>query len=177
MLALCGLFAALMAVGAWISIPVSSGISFTLQLLAIMVCASLLPPMYAALSVVAYVLLGAVGLPVFSNFGAGVGILFGVTGGYIIGFIPAAWLTAFIISKWGREIWKQVIAMAAGVLLCYAFGSAWFMISLGRTLMQTLSVCVIPYIPFDLLKIAVSVLLSKAVWKPFQTILHSSRVR
>lgn len=177
MLAACGLFAALMAVGAWIAIPMASGISITLQLLAIMTCAALLPAGYAALSVGAYVLLGLVGLPVFSNFGAGAGVLFGVTGGYIMGFIPAAWLTAFIITRWGREVWKQAIAMAAGVVACYAFGSVWFMVSLGRSLEQTLTVCVLPYIPFDCIKIGISVLLSKVLWKPFKQILHRGNAR
>lgn len=172
MLVLCALFAALMAIGAWISIPMSSGISVTLQLMAIMTCAALMRPMYAALSVTAYALIGLVGLPVFSNFSGGPGVLLGVTGGYIIGFIPAAFLTSLIIHRWGREVWKQALAMVLGVLVCYAFGSLWFMISLKRSLGQTLALCVIPYIPFDLIKIAVAVLLSKSLYQPMQSILR-----
>lgn len=172
MLVLCALFAALMAVGAWIAIPMSSGISVTLQLMAIMTCASLLQPRYAALSVTAYALVGFVGLPVFAGFTGGAGKLLGVTGGYIIGFIPAAFVTSLIIHQWGRQLWKQAIAMVLGVALCYAFGSVWFMVSLKRTLSQTLALCVIPYIPFDLIKIAVSLLLSKALYQPLMTVLR-----
>ena len=174
MLVLCGLFAALMAVGAWISIPMSSGISVTLQLMAIMTCAALMKPVYAMLSVLAYALIGLVGVPVFSNFRGGPGVLLGVTGGYIVGFIPAAFLTAWLIERWGRELWKQAIAMVLGVVLCYAFGSVWFMVSMHRTLGQTLALCVLPYIPFDLIKIALSVLLSRALYQPMQTILRRS---
>ncbi len=177
MLVLCALFAALMAVGAWISIPMSSGISVTLQLMAIMTCAALLKPTYAALSVLVYVLLGFVGLPVFSNFQGGAGVLLGVTGGYIIGFIPSAFVTALIIDRWGREMWKQLIAMVLGIILCYAFGSVWFMVSLKRSLSQTLAMCVIPYIPFDAIKIVISMLLSKALYQPLQTILHRAGTR
>ena len=176
-LVLCAMFAALMAVSAWISIPMSSGISITLQLLAIMTCASLLPPVPATLSVLAYELIGLVGLPVFSNFGSGAGVLLGVTGGYLVGFIPAAWLTSFLISRWGRQVWKQFIAMVLGILLCYAFGSVWFMVSLGRTLQQTLAVCVIPYIPFDLIKIALSCLLSTLLYRPLQQVLRRGTSR
>ena len=203
MLVLCAMFAALMAVGAWISIPVFS-IPITLQLLAIMVAAALLPPTYATLSVVVYVLLGLVGLPVFSNFTGGVGRLFSITGGYIIGFIPAAWLTSFLVKKWGPAWWKQALAMVLGVLVCYAFGTVWFMLmnqqnvaaynatladmtetqlaeAGGRksayTLMQTLSICVFPYIPFDLIKIAISVALCRLLRKPMQTVLRQSRLR
>lgn len=197
MLTLCALFAALMAVGAWISIPIFS-IPVTLQLLAIMVCAALLPPRYALMSVCVYVLLGLVGLPVFSGFTGGIAKLFSITGGYIIGFIPAAWVTSLIITKWGREIWKQIIAMIIGVLICYLFGTVWFMLMNqqnvaafnaglnGKTeeeilaagglksaysLSQTLGMCVIPYIPFDAVKIAISAVLSKALWQPMKKIL------
>ena len=171
-LVLCALFAALMAVGAWISIPMSSGISVTLQLLAIMTCASLLEPAQAALAVTAYELIGMAGLPVFSNFQAGPGVLLGVTGGYLIGFIPAAFLTSLIIRRRGRELWKQAIAMVLGITVCYAFGSVWFMVSLHRTLGQTLALCVIPYLPFDAIKIALSVALSRALYRPMQTVLR-----
>lgn len=177
MLVLCALFAALMAVGAWIAIPMSSGISVTLQLLAIMVCAALLKPGYAALAVTAYALLGFVGLPVFSGFRGGAGVLLGVTGGYIIGFIPAAFLTSLIINLWGRDFWKQAIAMVIGVAVCYAFGSVWFMVSLQRTLSQTLAMCVIPYIPFDAIKIAISVALSLALEKPLAAVMRRSGTR
>lgn len=172
-LILCALFAALMAVGAWISIPMGN-VPVTLQLMAIMTCAALLKPGYATLSVTVYALLGFVGLPVFSKFQGGAGVLLGVTGGYIIGFIPAAFITSLIIDKWGRALWKQAIAMVLGVLVCYAFGSVWFMLSLKRTLAQTLAACVIPFIPFDLIKIVLSVLLSQALYLPMQTVLHQA---
>lgn len=198
-LCLCGLFAALMAVCAWISIPIFS-IPVTLQLLAIMVCAAMLPPMYATLAVVVYVLLGLVGLPVFAGFTGGVGKLFGITGGYIVGFIPAAYITSLIIhtcrfgaekSGWVRFV-RYLLAMAAGVVVCYAIGTVWFMMinrqtvntyneqlatmtdlqveqAGGRksayTVGKVLGICVVPYLPFDAVKIALAAVLSMRLEK------------
>lgn len=166
----CALFAALMAVGAWISLPIGE-ISVTLQLLSIMLASSLLPPMYAMLSVLTYVLLGAVGLPVFAGFSAGVGVLAGVTGGYIAGFIVSAWVTSFIIHKCGRAWWIQAVAMALGVVLCYAIGTAWFMHVSGRDMMTSLSICVLPFVPFDAIKVALAVLMALRLYKPMKQIL------
>lgn len=166
----CALFAALMAVGAWISIPIGE-ISITMQLLPIMLASALLSPMYAALSVTVYVLLGAIGLPVFAGFRAGVGVLAGATGGYIVGFVVGALLTSLIITRWGLAWWKQALAMVLGVAVCYAIGTAWFMHLTGRGLVSCLSICVLPFIPFDLAKIAVSVVLSLRLRQPMKRIL------
>ena len=187
MLVLCAMFAALMAVGAWISIPIFS-IPITLQLLAILCCSALLSPGYATLSVVVYVLLGLIGLPVFTGFTGGVGKLLSITGGYIIGFIPCAFITSWVIRHWGYALWKQALAMILGVAICYAFGTAWFLIMNGQqvaagtaskayTLGQTLGICVVPYIPFDLIKIAISIALSRLLRKPLQNAMAHGHTR
>jgi biotin transport system substrate-specific component len=193
-LCLCGLFAALMCVCAWISINIFS-IPVTLQLLAVLICAALLTPGLATMSVVAYVLLGLVGLPVFAGFTGGVGKLFGITGGYIIGFIPAVYVTSLLVHKchFGKQestalkLVRYIVAMVLGVLVCYAFGTVWFMIinqqsvaahnaeiatmtdlmqqeaggvKSAYTLGQVLGICVLPYLPFDAVKIALAAVLS-----------------
>lgn len=167
MLVMCALFAALMAVCAQISIPIEP-VPICLTLFAVEVCGALLKKQYAALAVLAYVLLGLVGLPVFANFKGGAGVLFGTTGGYIFGYVLCAFLIALIVEKWGREVWKQAIAMVIGVAVCYLFGTIWFMLLSHRSLGESLALCVIPFLPGDAVKIALALVMSKALYKPFQ---------
>ena len=162
-LVLIALFAALIALCAWITIP--SFVPFTMQTFAVFMAASLLGGKRGTLAVLVYILLGAVGLPVFSGFNSGLGYLAGKTGGYIIGFIALA-LTMWGVTKIGGRGWvARGIGMVAGLLVCYAFGTAWFMNVYIRTsgpvtLMTVLSWCVIPYIIPDLVKIALALYLS-----------------
>ena len=165
-LVLIALFAALIALCAWITIP--SFVPFTMQTFAVFMAASLLGGKRGTLAVLVYILLGAVGLPVFSGFNSGLGYLAGKTGGYIIGFIALA-LTMWGVTKIGGRGWVvRGIGMVAGLLVCYAFGTAWFMNVYIRTsgpvtLMTVLSWCVIPYIIPDLIKIALALYLSNRI--------------
>ena len=117
-----------------------------------------------------YILLGAIGLPVFSGFTGGIGILLGNTGGYIIGFLFSA-LTMWLISHLaGSNRIVQAVSMLAGLLVCYAFGTAWFMIVYTRgngpvSLAVVLGWCVIPFIIPDLIKIAVALLIGSRIRK------------
>lgn len=161
---LCALFAALTAVCAQIQIPMWP-VPITLSLLPVLLCASLMNKSYAALAMLVYMLMGLIGLPVFSGMAGGPGKLFGVTGGYIIGYIPCAFLAAWIIGRWGRAYWKQCLAMAAGVLACYAFGTAWFMLTKHAGLWPSLTMCVIPFLPGDAVKILLAAFLGKRLEK------------
>ena len=162
-LVLIALFAALIALCSWITIP--SVVPFTMQTFAVFMAVSLLGGRRGALAVTVYILLGAVGLPVFSGFGGGLGYLLGKTGGYIIGFVASA-LTMWGVEKiGGRGFVIRAVGMIAGLLVCYAFGTAWFMNVYMRangpvTLMTVLSWCVIPYVIPDLIKIALALYLS-----------------
>ena len=163
-LCLCALFAALTAVCTQIQIPMGP-VPVTLSLLPVLLCASLLKKSYAALAMLVYMLMGLIGLPVFSGMAGGPGKLFGVTGGYIIGYIPCAFLAAWIIEKWGRTYGKQCMAMAVGVLACYAFGTAWFMITKGTALWPSLTMCVIPVLPGDAVKILLAAFMGQRLEK------------
>lgn len=167
MLVMCALFAALMAVSAQISIPIEP-VPICMTLFAVELCGALMKKQYAALATLAYILLGLVGAPVFAGFKSGAAVLFGTTGGYIFGYVLCAFLISLIIEKWGREVWKQVIAMVVGLLVCYLFGTAWFMLLSGRALAESLALCVIPFLPGDAVKIALAVVLSLALYKPMQ---------
>lgn len=160
------IFVALMAICSWISIP--SAVPFTLQTFAVFMAVGLLGGKLGTLAVIVYIILGSIGIPVFAGFTGGIGILFGSTGGYIFGFILTA-LSYWLITKiFGRKTWVIVIAMVIGLLLCYAFGTIWFMFLYARTsgpvsLAAALGWCVIPFIIPDVIKIALALIITKGV--------------
>lgn len=162
-IAYIAIFTALMAVCSWISIP--TAIPFTLQTMAVFLAVGLLGGKRGTIAVAAYVLLGAVGAPVFANFSGGVGILLGQTGGYILGFIGSALLMWTLERFLGGKLWGLGLSMVLGLLVCYAFGTAWFMVvyPMGGesvTLWTALTWCVFPYVVFDLIKIALALTLT-----------------
>lgn len=160
------LFACLMAICAWISIP--GQIPFTLQTMGVFLAVGLLGGKRGTVAVLVYILMGAVGLPVFSGFAGGLGKLLGTTGGYIVGFLVSALLMWAMEALFGSKKWVLPVSMVVGLIACYAFGTAWFMVvytsSKGAiTLGAVLGMCVIPYIIPDAVKIAVALLLTKAL--------------
>ena len=162
-MAYIGLFACLMAICAWISIP--GEIPFTLQTMGVFLAVGLLGGKRGTLAVLVYVLLGAVGLPVFSGFTGGLGRLLGATGGYILGFLASALVMWAVEKLLGDKTWAKVLGMLLGLIACYAFGTAWFLVVYTKakgaiSLMSVLGMCVVPYIIPDLLKIAAALALT-----------------
>ena len=162
-LVMVALFAALIAVCAWVTIPGS--VPFTLQTMGVFLAVGLLGGKRGTAAVLVYILLGAVGMPVFSGFSGGVGRLLGTTGGYIIGFLVAALAMWAMEAVFGRAKWVLPVSMLLGLLLCYAFGTVWFLVLYTQTkgaisVASVLSMCVIPFILPDLLKIALALLLT-----------------
>ena len=158
------LFACLMAICSWISVP--GEVPFTLQTMGVFLAIGLLGGKRGTLAVLVYILMGAVGLPVFSGFTGGIGKLVGVTGGYIVGFLASALVMWAMEALLGRKKWVLAVSMVVGLLICYAFGTAWFMVlytsSKGAiTLGFVLAQCVIPHVIPDVIKIAVALLLTK----------------
>ena len=161
--------AALIAVCSWISIPTT--VPFTLQTLAVFFIIGLLGGKKGTLAVLVYIAIGAMGLRVFSGFNGGLGYLFGSTGGYIFGFLGTALVIWAITHVLGEKPLVLVISMLIGLLVCYLFGTAWFMMVYFNNAkpvswMTALSRCVFPFILPDLLKLWVAFLLSKRL-KPF----------
>lgn len=157
------LFAVLISVCAYISIPFT--VPFTMQLFGVFMALLTLGGRRGTYAVTAYLLLGAVGLPVFAGFRGGVGVLLGVTGGYITGFLFSALLYWGLTAKLGSSLPVKVLASLVGLLGCYLFGTAWFMAAYGQTvgavgIMIVLSRCVLPYVLPDLLKLALAAALS-----------------
>lgn len=162
-MAYIGLFAVVIAICSWISIP--TVVPFTLQTFAVFLAVAVLGGKRGALSVIVYVLLGAVGLPVFSGFKGGIGVLLNTTGGYIIGFIFSALLMWAFEKAFGKKAWAVILSMILALALCYAFGTIWFMIVYANNvgavgLSAVLGWCVIPFVIPDLIKIALAFILS-----------------
>lgn len=173
-IAYIGVFTVLITICSWISIP--TPIPFTLQTFAVFLAVSILGGKRGTLAVVVYVLLGAIGVPVFGEFTGGIGIILRSTGGYIIGFILSALVMWLIESLFGRKLWVQGIAMILGLIACYAVGTAWFMFVYMRDtgavgLSTVLGWCVIPFIIPDAVKIALALMLSSALKKPLAEII------
>jgi biotin transport system substrate-specific component len=157
------MFAVLMAVCSWISIP--TVVPFTLQTFGVFMAVSMLGGKRGTISVLVYILLGAIGIPVFANMTGGFGIILGSTGGYIVGFLFSA-LAMWALEKVpGPKPVIRILSMIVGLIVCYAFGTVWFMVVYARTtgavgLGTVLGWCVIPFIIPDLIKIALAYILS-----------------
>ena len=173
-LTLIALFTVLTAVCAWISVPVPAPfVQFTMQTFAVFAALLTLGGKRGTYAVTAYLLLGAVGAPVFSSFRGGLGVLLGTTGGYILGFLLQALLYWLMTAKLGEGMKMKLAASVLGLVLCYAFGTAWYLVLYARTcspmgLMTALSYCVFPFIIPDLLKLALPLLLARRIEKYVQ---------
>lgn len=163
-----GLAAAIIAVCSWITIPIGA-VPITLQTMAVCLIAGLFGLKRGTLATVVYICLGAIGVPVFSSFKSGVGVLAGPTGGYIIGFIFTALIVGFVSDKTKGKLWCIVVAMIIGIAVCYAFGTAWFYIYMQSknpmSLGAVLSACVIPFLLPDAAKIVIAAVLTNRLKK------------
>ena len=159
------LMAALMAVCAWITIPVGP-VPFTMQTFAVFAALGLLGGKRGTLAVVVYLLLGLVGLPVFAGFSSGAAALLGPTGGFLVGFLASALVYWGVTAKWGKSLPGMALAMGLGLVVCYAFGTAWFLVAYARAagpigLWAALGMCVFPFVVPDLVKLALAWMLSR----------------
>ena len=168
-MALCGLFAALLAVCAWLAVPVGDGV-ITLQTFGVFLTLGVLGGKRGSISILVYLLLGAVGLPVFAGFRGGFGALLDTNGGYLLGFLVAAlvyWLLEICL---GDRTWVWVIGMILGLLVCYTCGCLWFLfgyladgtaMGMGTVILKT----VVPYLIPDGIKLTLAWYLSNKLRK------------
>lgn len=163
-MAYIALFAVIIAVCAWISVP--TAVPFTLQTFGVFLAVGVLGGKRGTLAVLVYLLLGAVGVPVFAGFSGGIGCLLGSTGGYIVGFLLTALVMWLMERLLGDKMWVLALSMVLGLAVCYAFGTAWFMVVYARTtgaigLLTALGWCVVPFILPDLIKIALALVICR----------------
>ena len=153
----CGCCAALIAVCAWVALPMGE-ITVTMQTFGVFLTLLLLGGGKGTATCMVYLLLGAVGLPVFSGFQGGVGILFGPTGGYLWGFLVLA------LCYWAfRTLLGNMASMILGTFLCYVCGTAWFYFVYGGGIWVVLLKCVLPYLLPDALKLILALYLHKRI--------------
>ena len=159
---LVSLFAALTAVGAFISIPIYP-VPLTLQTLFTLLAAMTLGSVLGGSSQIIYVLLGMIGLPVFAGFKAGIGVLFGPTGGFLFGFIISSYIIGKIIElKKEKDIFYYFLAGGLGIVIIYISGITQLSLVTGIGIKKALMVGVFPFLPGDILKlIAASFLANK----------------
>lgn len=156
-LSLCALFSALMAVCAWLSVPLF-GVPVTLQTFAVFLCLLTLGGKLGSISVAVYLSLGAVGLPVFSGFHGGFGAFFGASGGFLWGLLAAALLFWGIIAVFGEKY--RLIAVIASLLLCYVCGAVWFsQVYTGSE--NPILLTVLPFVLPDGIKIALAWIIAR----------------
>ena len=169
-MAYIAVFTALLAVCSWIAIPMPWGVAYTLQTLGVFLAVGVLGGKRGTLAVVVYLLLGAMGVPVFSGFQGGTAALLGTTGGYIAGFLFYALAMWMLEKRLGRRLPALALSMVLGLAVCYAFGTVWYMAVYTRSngavaLGTVLGWCVVPYIIPDLVKIGLAVGLSNRLQK------------
>ena len=162
-MAVIALSTALIAVCSWISVP--TVVPFTLQTFAVFAVAGLFGMKRATLSMVVYILLGAIGVPVLAGMQGGFDKIIGSTGGYIIGFLLIAMIVGFASDTFGRKAVPLSVSMLVGLAVCYIFGTAWFMFVYSRTsgpiaLGAALAWCVLPYLIPDAVKIVLAAFLT-----------------
>lgn len=149
---------------AWLTVPYA--VPFTMQTFGVFFALLFLGGKKGTLSIGVYLLLGALGLPVFSGFSGGIGHLLGITGGYMLGFLLTGIVYMVFERLFGKSLKISVISLILGLFLCYAFGTVWFSVYKGNVrVMQAFAICVLPFIIPDLLKLTLAVIICKRLKK------------
>ncbi len=157
-LTLTALFAVIIAICSWLSIP--AAIPFTLQTFAIFLSLLVLGGKRGTLAILLYILIGAIGLPVFHSFTGGIGILAGPSGGYITGFLLIGITYWLITKKAGEKLWIKALALLIGLILCYCAGCLQFVAVSDISVKSAILTSVLPFILPDITKLVLSILLS-----------------
>ncbi|MBO7703752.1 MAG: biotin transporter BioY [Solobacterium sp.] len=158
------LMTAVIAVLAPLSIPLAGQVPVSLATFAIMLAGAVLGPGKGCLSAGIYLLLGAIGIPVFAGWTGGVGILFGMTGGFLFGYLPLAFITGWFSGRKKGSTVRMVLGTVLGTAVLYAMGTAWFMGFTNLPLSASLAACVIPFLAGDAIKIAAVTILAPRLW-------------
>lgn len=165
-IAYIALGAALITICSWISIP--TAVPFTLQTFAVFAMLSLLGGKRGTLATLVYILLGAVGVPVFAGFTGGFGVILGSTGGYIVGFLLTGLIYILFEKLFKKTLVVEIISFVLGLIACYALGTVWFMVVYSRGngpigAITALGWCVFPFILPDLVKMGLALVLARRV--------------
>ena len=165
-----GLTVALMVVSAWVTVPLGP-VPFTLQTFVVVFALVVLPPKEALAAIACYLLMGAVGLPVFSGMRGGLGVVLGPTGGFLWGFLAGGALALcvrelidyFRASEAPRPLWVEFIAACVFLAACYACGASWYSYVAGVSLSVAFATAVAPFVAIDLAKTVAALATARAV--------------
>jgi biotin transport system substrate-specific component len=160
-IARCALLTALLAVGAFVAIPVGP-VPFTLQVFGVLLAGMLLGPRLGSLSVAAYLALGLV-VPVYAGGASGIGALFGPTGGYLWGFLPAVIVAGLVAGRGTSSAPRLLAAGLAGLVPIYAIGAAWLAIQLDLSAREAVAVGVLPFAALDVAKALLAAAVARAL--------------
>ncbi|MBQ8003117.1 MAG: biotin transporter BioY [Clostridia bacterium] len=161
-LIICALFAAILCITAPFYIMIGP-VPLTFVLFFLALAAFVQGSMGAASATIIYTLIGIVGLPVFSGFKGGIGSIASPTGGFILSYIPLVLLLGLCVKTQSKT--KKIIWCALALLVCYTFGTAWYMLVMSEDVMSALVMCVAPFIPFDIVKLYAAHILAKEIQK------------
>ncbi len=155
------LFAAFTAVASQIAIPIQP-VPINLAVAAVILSGAVLGRKYGTAGILVYILLGCAGVPVFAGMRGGLQVITGVTGGYIAGYVLIAFIVGFATEK-SKKLGAFILSAAVGVALCYTLGTVWYCILTKTPALAALSACVLPFLPGDAVKIALSALIFKKI--------------
>jgi biotin transport system substrate-specific component len=166
MMTRAALMAAVTAVAAQINVPLFP-VPFTLQVFAVILSGLLLGPRYGAIAQAIYVLIGAVGAPVFAQFSGGLGVVLGPTGGYLVSYPLAAAIAGLAAGAARSAIRSRALLICfllgcAGLAVIYAVGATWLTVVTGLPFAVALTQGVFIFVPFDLIKVALAALVAVA---------------
>ncbi|MBQ3566753.1 MAG: biotin transporter BioY [Oscillospiraceae bacterium] len=170
MLTLTGLCCALLCIAAPVTLPIPiSPVPISLAPLALFISSYILTPLQCFAGTVIYIMLGAVGLPVFSGFTGGVGIIAGPTGGFLLGYMGTALISSFFVHRYEKK-YLHIMGMIVGMCISYFMGAVWFAFQQNVTFLTALTLCVIPYIAGDMIKIFIAVFIGEKLQKTVKKI-------
>jgi len=156
------MFAAMTAIGAFIRVPIpASPVPITLQVFFVLLAGLLLGSRWAGMSMIVYVMLGIIGFPVFSGGLSGIGVILGPTGGYLIGFIPAAFVIGLVTETFGRSTLAAAGAMITGLAAIYLLGAFQLSVVAGLSVPQSVVIGVLPFLPGDSIKLVAALIVSR----------------
>ena len=158
-LTIIALFTAILCVVSPFTIPVGL-VPISVSSLAIFLACAVLGTVKSTVAVSVYILIGLTGLPVYSSFTGGFGVLFGVTGGFIIGYIPCALVTSVILKAFENKKSLYFIAFTVGTIVLYLCGVGYYTLAYQVTFSVAILTCVVPFIVVDIIKIILATTLT-----------------
>ena len=150
-------------------------IPLSLGSLAVYIAAATIDKWHGTAAVLVFVLLGSFGVPVFTGFTGGFYKLIGPTGGFIFGYLPCAFIIGLIVDFADRKPWIYPIAMIAGTVVLYACGAGWYMLTASASLVTALSLCVVPFLVGDSIKIVAASILCYSLRQVLKRVLNLQR--